>query len=181
VPVPKSIVAGDSVGFTIISEAYGPANYDECSFVLASGIARVTSPGEQGESDDSWVFNLTPAQTGPMTVGNWSWYLQASVVLPPQRVTFDKGVLVVERNPGDGGIVVPPGDRAQTLEAARETLRKLVSNEVESVSFLNQTWKRWDIEKLQRVIRDLEREAEDEEAPPGANPRLVYTRFRRMP
>jgi hypothetical protein len=180
VPVPKSIVAGDSVDFAIISEAYGPANYDDSAFVLAQGIARVTVVGEQGESEDSWVFNLTPAQTGQMAVGNWAWYLQSSNVLPPTRVTFDRGALLVERNPDDG-IIIPPGEKALTLAAARETLRKLVSNEVESVSFLNQTWKRWDIEKLQRVIRDLEREADDEEALPGTNPRLVYTRFRTMP
>jgi hypothetical protein len=180
VPVPISIVAGDSVAFNVRTDAFGPGIYDGCTFLLAFNAARVSSVGEQGESESEWVFALTSAQTSTMAVGDWAWWLRASNVLPPMLVTFDQGALSVLPDPSAPGNIRPPGILAQTLQDAYKTRRKLVSNEVQSATFLNQTWTRWNLKELDEIIRGLEREVDDESAPPGVNTSLVYTRFRKI-
>jgi hypothetical protein len=181
VPVPTAIVAGDSVAFNVITEPFGPGIYDGCVFRLAYLTNRILADGEQGDSDSEWVFNLTSAQTGPMIAGvDWAWWLQANQTLPPMRVTFDSGSLSVFPDPSGTGPIRPPGIITQTLQAAYETRRKLVSNEVQTATFLNQTWTRWNLKDLDEIIRGLEREADDETAPPGVNTSLVYTRFRKI-
>jgi hypothetical protein len=180
-PVPDSIGAGDSVSFAIQSPQFGPGLYDGCSFLLAYLALRVTAVGVQGESEETWAFQLTPAQTSSMTAGvDWAWSLQATNVLPPLRVTFDQGVVAVFPDPSAPGLIRPPGIKTLTLQAAMETRRKLVSNEVQTATFLNQTWTRWNLKELDEIIRGLEREADDETAPPGVNTSLVYTRFRKI-
>jgi hypothetical protein len=179
-PVPAQIVAGDSVAFAIRSPQFGPGQYDGCNFLLAYLALRISAVGEQGESEEEWTFALTPAQTSTMTVADWAWSLQATNVLPPLRVTFDRGSLSVLPDPSAPGLIRPPGIITQTLNEAYQTRRKLVSNEVQTATFLNQTWTRWNLKDLDEIIRGLEREADDETAPPGVNTSLVYTRFRKI-
>jgi hypothetical protein len=70
--------------------------------------------------------------------------------------------------------------KRKTLEEAYQTRYRLVQSEVSQAIFQGQTYTLLDLDKLERIIRNLEAELGGEEGSPGTNRKLVYTRFRRI-
>jgi hypothetical protein len=186
--MPKRLIAGDAWSISLSDSAWPDQADRTCTLVFGTGTVRLSAPGKPlmtgpVSGPTTWLFGFLAADTAALKAGTYryDWLVFDNVAPNVIRNTAQSGLVPIAADPAGTDPVQPKGIKRLQLDAGNITLLKLLSGETSQVTFQGHQYTLWDIEKLKKVLKDLEGEVEiDEIVPGGPNRNLIYTRFRKI-